>query len=92
MTKKEIVKAISGETGVTQEAIEKVIDSYLQLAITELENDRKFIFAGIGIIGVRVAKERVGRNPRTGEKIAIPKRKKLHFVVSKKWKNFGQSV
>ena len=39
------------------------------------------------IIETRIQKSRISRNPRTNEKIDVPKKKTLQFKMSKKWFN-----
>ena len=35
----------------------------------------------------RIQKARISRNPKTNEKIVVPKKKTLQFKMSKKWFN-----
>lgn len=49
---------------------------------TLLEGNRVNIF-GLGTFEVRATKEKMGRNPKTGEKIAIPAGRKAVFKAAK---------
>ena len=38
---------------------------------------------GFGIFSTNIQKERISRNPKTGEKVNTPERKTIHFKVAK---------
>ena len=44
-----------------------------------------------GRFSIRNYKSRIGRNPKTGEKINVPSRKSIHFKMSKEmFKNLNE--
>ena len=81
MTKSKIVAALAEQVDVPK----KVSAAYLQALATMAHKEAKngFTIPGIGKLVVRSYKAREGRNPQTGEKIKIPARKRLKFVVAK---------
>lgn len=48
-----------------------------------LAQGQKIPLLGIGSLSVELHAARMGRNPRTGESIAIPARRRIHFKAAK---------
>jgi integration host factor subunit beta len=77
-TKKEIVKTISNEIGLTQlktkEIVQKTFDAIVDILVSEGRIElRKF-----GVFQVKKRAARKARNPRTGEKVDVAEK----FVVT----------
>ena len=72
MTKKELAKAISDQTGLpvlqTQEIVQKTMDAIVGTLLAE----RRIELRGFGVFEVKKRAARNGRNPRTGEKVFVP--------------------
>ena len=79
MTRKEIVRSISEDLGLTQlktkEIVERVFDTILK---TLLEEGRVEL-RNFGVFEVKRRGPRKARNPRTGEKVFIPERSVVAF-------------
>ena len=71
--------------------VDRFLKNLLTIAKEELKNKAEFIFPGFGRFYVIVTKEKVGRNPSTGEKIIIPEKKRIRFKPFKDLKNFAES-
>ena len=50
--------------------------------VQSLLTNKKVIVFGLGTFEVRATKEKMGRNPKTGEKLQIPAGKKVVFKVA----------
>lgn len=78
MTKKEIVKTISEEIGLTQlqtkEIVQKTFDAIVEALVTE----RRIELRNFGVFEVKRRAPRKARNPRTGEKVFVDEK----FVVT----------
>lgn len=78
MTKKEIVKAISDEIGLTQlktkEIVQKTFDAIVETLMTEMRIELR----NFGVFEVKKRAARKARNPRTGDKVFVPAK----FVVT----------
>src|SRR3954470_8012470 len=78
MTKKEIVKQISEELGLTQlktkEIVQKTFDAILETLLTE----KRIELRNFGVFEVKRRKARKARNPRTGERVDVDPK----FVVT----------
>jgi integration host factor subunit beta len=86
MNKSELVKALA-ERGVlsmkdSKEAINTFVDAFIE-AILE---DERIEIRGFGSFVNKKYNTYVGRNPKTGEKIEVPKKKLPFFKVGKELK------
>jgi DNA-binding protein HU-beta/integration host factor subunit beta len=79
VTKKEMARAIAGETGLTQlqvqEAVQMVFDGITQT----LAQEGRIELRNFGVFEVRQRKPRKARNPRTGERVKVPAKRVLTF-------------
>ena len=78
MTKKEIVRTISEEIGLTQlktkEIVQKTFDAIVETLVTE----GRIELRNFGVFEVKKRAARRARNPRTGEKVDVAEK----FVVT----------
>jgi len=81
MTKKDIVIKIAEETGIKQTDVKVSIQKALDYIIAALSAGETVELRNFGVFKVRSRRPRVGRNPRTGEKVPIPERKVVSFKV-----------
>ncbi|MBU0687175.1 MAG: HU family DNA-binding protein [Candidatus Margulisbacteria bacterium] len=80
MNKKQLISKVGREVKVRKAVVEKVLDKALDLITAELTGGGKVRLVGFGNFIIRTRASRVGRNPRTGEKIEIPSSKSPAFV------------
>ncbi|HOZ47234.1 MAG TPA: HU family DNA-binding protein [Candidatus Hydrogenedentes bacterium] len=80
-TKAQIVAAIAAKTGLAKKSVEDVLNAQAELAYQEAPVG--MTIPGIGKLVVVDRKARTGRNPATGESIAIPAKKTVKFRVAK---------
>ena len=78
MTKKEIVKAISDETGITQTDVSKIVAHTIETIVKTLLREGRVELRDFGVFQVKCRKARTARNPRTGLQVSIPEK----FVVT----------
>ena len=78
MTKKEIVKTISDETGLNQQQIKKIVQKTFDSIIETLVEEGRIELRNFGVFQVRPRAARKARNPRTGRQVEVPEK----FVVS----------
>lgn len=83
MTKKEIVKRISEEIGLTQlktkEIVQRTLDGIIQTLITE----GRIELRNFGVFEVKQRAPRKARNPRTGAKVSVPAKNVVTFKPGK---------
>ena len=78
MTKKEIVKTISEEIGLTQLKTKEIVQKTFDAIVETLVEDQRIELRNFGVFEVKRRAARKARNPRTGEKVFVPEK----FVVT----------
>lgn len=78
MTKKEIVKAISDELGLTQLQTKEIVQKTFDAIVDTLVEDRRIELRNFGVFEVKLRAARMARNPRTGGQVEVPAK----FVVT----------
>lgn len=78
MTKKEIVKTISDEIGLTQLKTKEIVQKTFDAIVKTLVEDRRIELRNFGVFEVKRRAARKARNPRTGRKVDVPEK----FVVT----------
>ncbi len=74
MTKAELVKIISEETGILRKDTAIVVDSFLEALKDSLKKGNHIELRGFGTFKLKVRKPRNGRNPKTGVSVPVPAR------------------
>ena len=87
MNKGELVEKISAVTGLTKKDTEGVINAFVDVIQSALKKGDKVAIAGFGTFDVSNRKERIGRNPQTGEEIKIAASKTPKFKAGKSFKD-----
>ncbi|MCH7782585.1 integration host factor subunit beta [candidate division KSB1 bacterium] len=87
MTKAEVVSIIANATGLTKVETEAVVNGFITTIRDSLKEGKGIEIRGFGTFKVREKKPRIARNPRTGEKVNIPKKFVPVFKPSKELKN-----
>lgn len=78
MTKKEIVKTISDEIGLTQLKTKEIVQKTFDAIVETLVEERRIELRNFGVFEVKKRAARKARNPRTGDKVFVPAK----FVVT----------
>ena len=78
MTKKEIVKTISDEIGLTQLKTKEIVQKTFDAIVETLVEERRIELRNFGVFEVKQRAARKARNPRTGAKVYVPEK----FVVT----------
>ncbi|MCK4519972.1 MAG: HU family DNA-binding protein [Candidatus Omnitrophica bacterium] len=86
MNKAQLVEAIAVKTATKKEA-QEIVDTVWDTIKSSLKKQEDVAISGFGTFKVKQTKARMGRNPKTGEAIQIPAKKKVAFRVSKELKN-----
>ena len=88
MNKKEITMTMAQDAGITYLQAEKAFNSMIQGIKASLKKGKRVTFSGFGSFEVKARKARKGRNPKTGDVITIPKKKRIKFNPSKSFKDY----
>ncbi|MDD3469087.1 MAG: integration host factor subunit beta [Thermoguttaceae bacterium] len=83
MTKKEIVRAVSEEMGLTQQATKEIVQKTFEVIIDMLCREKRIEIRNFGVFEVRQRKPRKARNPKTSQQVVIPARMVVSFHPGK---------
>ena len=79
MNRTELAQRVADSTNKTVVASKEFSEATLDAIKLGLETDGEVRLAGFGIFKVHTRKERIGRNPSTGESITIPEKQVVKF-------------
>ena len=79
MNKTQLIEAVALESGLTKVDARKAVDAFVKTAGEQLKQGEKLVLVGFGTFSVIERPARTGRNPQTGEKLEIAKRKIIKF-------------
>jgi DNA-binding protein HU-beta len=83
LTKSQIMQMLAEKTGLAKKQVVSVMDTLADMAYTQVKKSGEFVFPGVGKLVKVHRKERMGRNPATGETIKIPAKTVVKFRVAK---------
>ena len=79
LTKIDIVDMIYNELDIPKKKCIDLVDRFFDIIKDELAKGNDFMVSGFGKWSVKQKRPRIGRNPRTGEKITIDARRVVTF-------------
>lgn len=83
LTKTQIVKALAERLEIDGKQIQAFFDGLLALATEQTREAGQFTIPGLGKLVKAERKERMGRNPQTGEEMKIAAKTTVKFRVAK---------
>ncbi len=83
VTKKEIVKKISEDIGLTQLKTKDIVQRTLDAIIHTLVSEGRIELRNFGVFEVKRRAPRKARNPRTGDKVFVPSKNVVTFKPGK---------
>ena len=83
MTKTQIVKALSEKLATEPKQIQSFLDALAEMATEQTREAGEFMIPGLGKLVKAERKERMGRNPATGEEMKIAAKTAVKFRISK---------
>ena len=83
LTRAEIADRLIIKLGMPKTTAQEFVDAFFEEIATTLESGDIVKLTGFGNFELKVKSARPGRNPKTGETLTIPARKKVKFKVSK---------
>ena len=87
MNKAELIDAVSADTGLNKSDASKAVESIFNNIGSQLQSGSSVSIVGFGQFAVSDRAARTGRNPRTGEVIAIPASRAPKFKAGKQLKD-----
>ena len=83
MNKTELIAAVAEKTGMSKKDTEAVIAATLGTITAALHEEEKVQLMGFGSFEVKKRAARTGRNPKTGDAVALPGKHVPHFKPGK---------
>jgi nucleoid DNA-binding protein len=92
MTKTELIRKLADVTGLSQKDVRMVLEALTDsrpnkgLITSSLKQGEKVTISGFGTFYIRERNARQARNPKTGGKVKVPKRRYPAFKPAKTFK------
>jgi integration host factor subunit beta len=87
MTKADLIDEVSRLTELTRKDSEVIVETIFESVVRSLRAGDKIEIRGFGSFRTRQRKPRVGRNPKTGDRVEVPAKKIPFFKPSKELKD-----
>jgi nucleoid DNA-binding protein len=89
VTKKDIVRTISEEVGLTQQQTKEIVQKTFDAIVECLVREGRIELRNFGVFEVKSRAARKARNPRTGQQVDVPQK---HVVTFKPGKHMEAKV
>lgn len=86
MTKADLVERIAAKVDLSKKDSEHVVNTVFRCIIEALAAEDKVELRGFGSFRTRERQSRIGRNPKTGEQVDVPKKMVPFFKPGKNLK------
>lgn len=86
MNRKDLITKLTKEVGITTKQATLALNSMIEGMKEALKKGERVTLSGFGSFEVKERNPRKGRNPKTGEEVAIPKKKRLKFNPSRSFR------
>ena len=86
MTKSDLIKLLTAKNNLKKEHAEEIVDLVFNGFTNALKNGGRIEIRGFGSFSVRYYKAYKGRNPKTGESVAVKPKKAAFFKVGRELK------
>lgn len=92
LTKAQLAELLFDRIGLNKRESKDMVEAFFELISTSLVDGVDVKLSGFGNFQIRVKASRPGRNPRTGEPVAIEARRVVTFHASPKLKDQVQAA
>jgi len=86
MTKAELIDKVLAAADLNKKEAEAAVEAFFDSIIKSLRGGEKIELRGFGSFRLRSRGARVGRNPKTGEKVQVPAKRIPYFKPGKELK------
>ncbi len=86
MTKADLVERIAAKVEISKKDSEAVVNTVFRCIVEALSQGDKVELRGFGSFRTRERQPRIGRNPKTGDKVEVPEKKVPFFKPGKNLK------
>jgi integration host factor subunit beta len=88
LTKADLIEEVLKVTELPRKESEIIVETIFDSIIEAIQKGEKIEIRGFGSFRTRQRRGRVGRNPKTGEKVEVPAKRIPFFKPSKELKDF----
>ncbi len=92
MTKADLIEDVARRTELSRKDSEVIVDTIFEGIVKSLRGGDKIEIRGFGSFRTRHRNSRVGRNPKTGERVDVPAKDIPYFKPSKELKDLVNSA
>ncbi|REJ82253.1 MAG: integration host factor subunit beta [Acidobacteria bacterium] len=83
MTKAELVEQVARNAELTKKDADQVVNTVLSSIVGSLRDGEKIELRGFGSFRIRKRGSRIGRNPKTGDRVKVPPKRIPYFKPGK---------
>ena len=83
MNKQQLIRAMAIEANINQDDATTALNSLISVVTKALADGQDVKLVGFGTFSVAARKERIGRNPKSGETLTIPAKNIAKFKAGK---------
>ena len=87
MNKAQIIQNVAKGVTISKASAERTVNAFLDEIKKGVKKDKQVSIVGFGTFRVRSRKARVGRNPRTGERIKIKASRTVGFKAGRPFRS-----
>ena len=91
LTKRELVNEVASRLGLTQNEVSGVVQELLDAITDSLVEGNRLEIRNFGVFEVKEREARIGRNPRTGDEVPIPRKRVTTFRPGKALKQWVEA-
>ena len=82
VNKKEFADRMAEKGSIKKKDAMKGLELFIETLMDCMNADERVMLKGFGRFEMKTAKERIGRNPQSGQQCIIPEHEKIKFVAS----------
>ena len=83
ITRAQLSEAVYEEVGLSRNESADLVEAVLEEMVNALSDGETVKISSFGSFSIRQKSQRMGRNPKTGEKVNTPQKKTIHFKMAK---------
>lgn len=87
MTKADLIEEVSRVVEMTRKESEVIVEAVFDSIVRALRSGDKIEIRGFGSFRTRERQSRIGRNPKTGDRVEVPAKRIPYFKPSKELKD-----
>ena len=83
MNRSDLINELKNQTSLSRKDSEKFVETFFGSISETLSKNQRVEIRGFGSFKVKTRKARIARNPRTGERVEVPKKEVPYFKASR---------